>query len=588
MPLELGDAQAIAGLVDRLVTVLSAYAGDPVPLEWVPGTSDVERSRLAAFGAVASAVLAEVGIQPASLDDDLRAWLEAAPTLTITDPSLLADLAAHLRDTETSHDVLAQAYSTVVASQSRWQLGTFFTPHTEVEWMIGRWAEKHGMPRTAVDVGAGVGAFTHAIKRAWPRTQVISVDVNPVTLGLLAIRSLVSDPAHQVPDRLRLVREDFFSWLTRDWQALGDGRLVIGNPPYTRLQLLPRDQRADLLAAAGGLCGPRASLSALITAASLTNLAPDDGLCLLLPSGWLEADYAAKIRDWLWSTTSRSVELHLFEASPFADARVDAVALLVGPSGAGASFTVGRRDPRDHTDRQVATLPRHDAPSPARWRALFGPAPNVASTHCVPLSTYATVRRGTATGANRFFVLDDARRAATMMPDHVFTRVVLRLRHLTGDVVDDTSFIAPPGNHVPHAWLFTASPDDETIASVAAHITSGKNDHVDERVLCTQRRVWFDLRSEVRVPDILIGPFTNDRFRFVENRAQAAITNNLYGLTWDDDVPAPRRQRILAWLRSAPGQEALRAAARTRGGGVKKLEPRALMSLLIPHDIVKG
>ena len=119
-------------------------------------------------------------------------------------------------------------------------------------------------------------------------------------LDLLALRVHDDDfplrAATETTAGQRVVLDDFTLWIREAWLGLPEGRLILGNPPYTRLQLLPLDQRDRLWEAAGGLCGRRASLSALITAMSLNALHPRDGLCLLLPAQWLESDYAQELR----------------------------------------------------------------------------------------------------------------------------------------------------------------------------------------------------------------------------------------------------------------------------------------------------
>ncbi|MFI8524881.1 hypothetical protein ACIGB8_10560 [Promicromonospora sukumoe] len=502
------------------------------------------------------------------------------------DESVAKRLAEHLRTHLTDKDALAEIYSRAVASEHRWRLGTFFTPQSEAAWMVERWTEKHGSPKSAIDVGAGVGAFTGLMIDEWPESDVYAVDINPVTLGLLAVRAQfdAEDDPHR-SERLHLVCEDYFTWIRKAWDGIGAGRLVIGNPPYTRLQLLPSDQRSKLLESAGGLCGARASLSALITAASLLRLGPDDGLCLLLPAHWLEADYAQGIRDWLWNAVDRSVEMHLFEASPF-DARVDAVALLVGPVRPASSFLIGRRDHRSRFDESVGTLDRIKNQPPLQWRALFHPEQIPSSGASKPLSEYASVVRGVATGANKFFVLDDEQRGASGLPNNVLHPLALRLRHVE-DTLDEAVFNAEGDPSLARRWLLVASTDDRKIQSVDDYLTAAEHAGVPDGYLCRQRRTWFDLRSEVHKPDVIIGPVSSAEFRFVENRAGAAITNNLYGLTWrSGNSSEEQRRRILEWLRSAEGQDVLRRSARTQGGGVKKLEPRALKDLPIPDSIL--
>lgn len=93
--------------------------------------------------------------------------------------------------------------------------------------MISRWADSQGSPAAVVDVGAGVGIFTTAAARRWPAAQVWSVDVNPITLGLLALRVHRSFPLRGSDENgpgLRLVLDDFAAWMEHAWTGLPGGK----------------------------------------------------------------------------------------------------------------------------------------------------------------------------------------------------------------------------------------------------------------------------------------------------------------------------------------------------------------------------
>jgi len=507
---------------------------------------------------------------------ELARWLDGprAPTAVIEAARTLL----HSRREEG----LASLYARLVSAKSRRTLGTFFTAPPEMNWMVERWADLHGAPSTVVDVGAGVGIFTAAAARRWPDARVWAVDVNPITLGLLALRVQLDFPI-QASDSstpgVRLVLEDFTRWMLSGWGGLGARRLILGNPPYTRLQLLAQDQRTRLLEVAGGLCGSRSSLSAIITAQSLLALGEDDGLCLLLPAQWLESDYAAGLREKLWRSRHRRVEMRLFDQDPFEDATVDAVALIVGPREAAPQpivFTVsGGNDERVLTDRMS---------TPREFRSLFRAATRSDQSHpdTTVLAKALTVRRGLATGANAFFTVTAEEADERGLPKSALRPLIRRLFNLPDKVDSAVLEEIPPTRR----WLLLSA-SEEMVASdpvLRRYIKEAEVEHgLDRRHLCAQRSVWYDLRREIQTPELIIGQSTQDTFRIVENPARAAILNNLYGLTWNERVPTERRVELLGWLRSDNGQAAIRSASRQQASGLHKIEPRALSQLAIPR-----
>ena len=84
------------------------------------------------------------------------------------------------------------------------------------------WLDPDGVT-SIVDLGTGSGCIAIALAKAFPDATVDAVDVSPDALEVAAINV----EAHDVADRVRLVRSDFFAAL--------EGRrydLIVSNPPY--------------------------------------------------------------------------------------------------------------------------------------------------------------------------------------------------------------------------------------------------------------------------------------------------------------------------------------------------------------------
>lgn len=533
----------------------------------VPGATLEERRRLATLGGLVGALLSES--DRSGLPTDVLAWVKSAPT----PPASLVQRVATILDGGAGPTFLARAYESLIDPANRRALGTFFTPHSTVEWMLREWDTGEPPPRAVVDVGAGVGAFTTAAQTRWPSASIFAVDINPVTLGLLGLLCSASVSAGSTS----LVRRDYLEW--RD-NNLPSPCVTLGNPPYTRLQLLGKAQRKRLVKRVAH-CGSRAGLSTWILADAFTRLRREDGLLFLLPTNWLEAEYSVQLRAELWRAIHRRVELTVVHEQLFGDARVDAVVLLVGSERQRPQpFTI-RRDPSGNAETHdirtgmppslSAVLPRSGSRSVRR---------TVLSE--TPLSSLAAVRRGAATGANFFFLLSDKAVAEWELPANFLHAVVRRLRDFPGDEL--TSKAIQALGPAALRWLLIAPEVIQLPKSVRRYIDHGKALELDQRHLCQQRSSWYSLGSEVRVPDIIVGAMSSSSFRFLENTARAAITNNLFGLSWHDSIGAERRARVLTWLRSDAGQRALRGIARVQAGGLRKLEPGVLSRLHVPAD----
>ena len=551
-----------------------------VDADWVPGASEGERRALFALGGIARALIGPV--RPEHLGPQMTEWLAAAPE----PPSEVLDDAKRVI-VDDRDQALASMYSVLVRASNRRQLGTFFTPTPEVKLMLDLWtASNQPDPSTVVDVGAGVGVFTAEAALRWPEAEIIAIDVNPVTLGLLAVRMFASEHESDETDappasRINLVLEDFTTWIATGFSARGSTRLILGNPPYTRAQLLSGEDRVRFQTGTRGLTGSRASLSTVIAALSLLHLGDEDGLCLLLPAQWLETQYARPLRTYLWEQTHRRVELRLVDSAMFADAQVDAVALLVGVrSDTPQQMSFGRWKAEG-----VRAIDRANAAMPDSWRSLFTTSPpnldpdgsgsEVVSARVI-VGDLAAVHRGVATGANSFFIMGEDEIAD--LPAEALIRVITRLPR---NSASDANAAESP------RWLLTCEP---VLASENPHISTliaqGEKDSIHERYLCKERDHWFDLTNELFFPDVIVGAMTRDKFRFVPNPLCATITNNLYGLKWKSGLSNALKQSVLDWLTSDAGQSAVRNVARSQGDGLLKIEPGALRKLELPDELL--
>ncbi len=583
-PIGLGRRRTVrlSSMFVALPPTLERWLRDPkhaeVPATWVPGLAKSERQALHAVGGVAGGLLdvAQVAVLPS----EVRAWIQAAPTPPADGLDAFREQIGDAPD-----QAFASLYSAIVSRANRRQLGTFFTPSAEVKLMLDLWTESEELdPETVIDVGAGVGVFTAEAAKRWSEARIVAVDINPVTLGLLAVRlfsSASTDDAHELLRRVELVRRDYTEWFASNEAPSPGRRLILGNPPYTRAQLMSRAERERLQELTDSLCGLRASLSTIITAQTFQRLGPTDGLSLLLPAQWLESQYARDLRAAIWKSTRRRVELRLVESEDlFGGAQVDAVALLIGTEQpAVQSFRVAR-----WRGAAVNALDR-TSDAPPTWRQSFDIASHAprADQKTRPLSEFADVHRGVATGANGTFVVSQAE--ASELPKRAVTRIITRLSEFEDDI-NDAAIRAASTRAA--GWLLTIDEKLSTeVPAIAARIEAAEGKKIHERVLCSRRAVWYDLTAEVRRADVLIGSMTQDRFKFVRNAVGATHTNNLYGMTWREDVSPEQQAQVLSWLRSEDGQTALRLVARRQGAGLLKLEPGGLRQLRIPLEAIE-
>jgi len=515
----------------------------------ITGVSDSELRQLARLAALLCGRLAD-GV-PANLIDALS--VPAA-----IEPSVGAMSAFDRLVAEDAVDRLADLYAAIVKPANRRPLGTFFTPRDYARAIVDGYASRHVAPAEVIDVGAGVGIFSEVAHAEWPTASIHAIDINPLTLGLQAVAA-VRQPEWNV----RLELADYRLWLGS--RAPTKTTLYLGNPPYTRWQLLDQNVRADLLESAQGLVGPRSNLSTLFLAMTLAQLRREDSIAMIIPAGWMRADYGKKLRARLREETHRRISLRMADSWRFDQAIVDAVLVEVGPEESSPQPI----EVSDWSGSEQLSVARAggDAAFTAPGRSHLS---TTSDNSTEPrLGQFARVTRGTASGAYEFFVKLPADWDALGIPARFRRPLARRLRPGAG-----------PAPLLESAELLVLEGYERGIhPSVDAWINAAEARGLHERHLCAKRRSWFDLSAEVKAPDAIVSALARETFHVLGNPDALAITNNLFGLYWKKGVDEVTKGHVMNWLRSSPGQAALRASSSVEANGLHRLSPKAIGSI---------
>jgi adenine-specific DNA-methyltransferase len=551
-----------------------ADSASPTTLPTVPGAAEQELRQLAALGGLAAAV---AGDACATWPVALHTWAYRGPA---PPKNLLAEFADWL---DAGQDPFVEAYNACISASNRRRLGTVFTPSVLVEHMLDMVeAELDTAPATVIDPGAGVGAFTVAAARRWPASRVIAVDVNVVTLGLLAARIEYEKRSARTPlnrsGSIELVHRDFLDALP-ELLAVGAAgpAVVVGNPPYTRTQALPAEFKQRASAAVGHLVtSGHANLALIFQALAIKHLREGDASCMVLPGSIAYTRAARDLRVALWKS-DRPVAIRRWPATTraFIGRNVQAAVVLVGPASqkGAAAVRLSRAETGDRvTLLEEWELPRLGEP-PANWY-WHTSAPTGSDT--VPLTDVARVRRGLATGANAFFFLTDA--GAADVPATALLPAVPSLRRFGGDTMT-VKYHSVFGGADQRRWLLALDVESELPDSLRRYIERNEATY-SQRHLCQQRAIWWAITERPR-PDILLSPLSKTAFKVVINAVHAVPSNNLIGISVKSGDP----QVLADWLRGADGQAELLRVSRRYHGGSHKLEPGDLGRVLLPTDV---
>jgi adenine-specific DNA-methyltransferase len=486
--------------------------------------------------------------------------------------SLVAeDVVAAARET-CRHDVrmLGPLFEALATREERHQQGQFFTPAPIAAQMAA--IVDQARPETVLDPAVGAGILLASCSTP---ARLLGLDTSPVCAALartgLAARG-AADADIRVGDFLASGAE----------VPSGPVDAVIANPPYQRHHLLDRAAKGEMVRRYSRQSGQRiSSLSSTYVYFLLEAIdrVREDGIVVFLtPADFLDARFGEAVRRVLRDRVTLD-EILLFDRSELAfDDVLTTSAITV----------LRKRPPASHhhirfVEGDTANeVERADLDPVRNWSLQFGHRraefEELTRGRTRTLSDYLRVRRGIATGANGFFLIDRETRDRWQLPDRFLSPVVASARDLPDGVLrtEDWERLRDAGRP---SWLLDCDVPAEQLDhdGLREYIAEGERQGVHRRFNCRSRTPWYRVE---RVPpaDVIVTYMQRGRARFVRNDAGCRLMSVfLNGFVLDGDV-----DELLAVLNSDETARLIRAVSRTYGGGLVKIEPRALASLPMP------
>jgi hypothetical protein len=473
------------------------------------------------------------------------------------------------------------------SAQERNKWGQFATP-PELALSIARYAHSllEGKSVRFLDPAIGTGSFYSALLQAFPPERIeaaTGVELDPPFSQAAA--ALWGNTG------LRIVTGDFTE------QPLPSQRfnLIITNPPYVRHHHLAASQKDRLrqqLAQSlnldvSGLAGLYCYFLLLCH-----NWMEDGGLAVwLIPSEFMDVNYGAALRRYL---TERVTLLHIHRFCPtdvqFTDALVSSAVVvfrkLPPPQDHAARFSFG--GPIEHPQKE-ATVPVETLRWSRKWTQFPGGAA-ASGTGELTLGDIFSIKRGLATGANSFFIMNEANAKELGLPQCFVKPILPGPRCLLKDVIEALPSGAPDVS--PRLYLLDCSEPEERIRTawprLYEYLQQGRAQNIHATYLTSRRTPWYSQEQRPPAPFLCTYMGRSNKgkhpFRFLWNRSQATAHNvylMLYprGQLRDALNAQPEAQaRVFEALKRIKPTE-LVSGGRVYGGGLHKVEPKELAQI---------
>jgi hypothetical protein len=211
--------------------------------------------------------------------------------------------------------------------------------------------------------------------------------------------------------------------------------------------------------------------------------------------------------------------------------------------------------------------------------------PRPSGSRGVPLSDFARVVRGIATGANEFFFLTSSQIVEYGLDKQFFRRAIGRTRDCPFGTLTCSRLEALDAAGRP-TWLLNLDrqPREKLPAALSAYLQRGEEAGLAQRALIKTRTPWYRMEQREE-PPLLFAYLGRRDCRFLLNCAGVVpLTGFLCVYPWDR---SERHVRNLWQALNHPATLAnLAFVGKSYGGGALKVEPRQLDALEIPQHVL--
>jgi len=466
------------------------------------------------------------------------------------------------------YDPLGEAFCALRPSEERRESGATYTPGPIAQTMVD-WAANVHTPDRVVDPGIGSARFLMTAGAAFPKAELIGIDIDPLAT-LLARANLAMTG---LACRARIILGDY-----RRFTDQVDGRtLFIGNPPYVRHHQITAKwkdwlfQEADKL----GLAASKlAGLHVYFFLATARYAKAGDFGAFITAAEWLDVNYGLLVRSLVLNQLGgQGITVIEPTAQPFPDAATTAAITTFEIASKPTSVFFRRVDSLQSLDglNKGRGVHRDRLAVEPRWSFLTH-ASEKAPEGYVELGELCRVHRGQVTGANDVWI---AGTHSAGLPDSVLYRTVTRAKEVfdAAGVLDDAKKL----RCVIDLPVNLDALDTSERRAVDSFLKIARTMGANKGYVASHRKAWWSVGLRAAAP--IISTYMARRPpAFVVNKADARHINVAHGLYPREAMTEKVRRTLVEYLQVNISQR----SGRTYAGGLTKFEPREMERLIVP------
>jgi hypothetical protein len=368
--------------------------------------------------------------------------------------------------------------------------------------------------------------------------------------------------------------------------------LLICNPPYVRHHHIVNSEKSRLHDATKAACGVNisglAGLYCYFIGLSHAWMQKGGIAGWLIPSEFMDVNYGKAVKQYLLDKVTL-LRIHRFDPQEvqFGDALVSSAVVWFRndppPKNYNVDFTFGGSLLKPKGSQVIPASALYRA---AKWTSLSIPdEQETVGFH--RLADLFKIKRGLATGGNKFFIVTKEQIETGGLPPEVFRPILPSPRYVTVDEIEADKNGVPVLDH--QLFLLDCRVSEEEVVARYPNLWSYLEKYkriLSERYLCRSRKVWYFQEDRPPAPILCTYIGRSDAksgrpFRFILNHSKATAAN-VYLLLYPKSALARAIDRDQSILRrvwealNSLSTKAILRQGRVYGGGLHKLEPNEL------------
>lgn len=469
--------------------------------------------------------------------------------------------------------------------------GGYYTP-SSVAQFLSRWVLNNN-PKTVLEPSCGDGVFLKAF------SELAEYQVTITGVELLKEEATKAGQAvtGEFLSNSKVIESNFLEWAIKRLQDGVTFDAVVGNPPYIRYQYLElKDQElaAQIFKRYQLPFTKHTNAWVPFVIASIGLLAPGGRLAMVIPSEILHVLHANSLRNYLLNECNRILMIDPTELL-FEEALQGTILLMVEkklntnkPSEGVAVVSANNNDfllEDPESFYKKSNYISGDVLNGKWMKVLLSEEELLTFENAVKLDLIrrfgeiASVDVGIVTGANKFFLVDDA--TVNKYELNSYVRPMFgRSEHCPGVIYDDNTHLSNKERGMPANFVMFGNTPLESLTSKAKeYVSHGEEQKLHTRYKCRIRQPWYSVPSVYATPIGMLKRSHNFP-RLILNSAGAYTTDTAYRIkTIDGNIS--NEKLVFCFVNSLTALTA-ELEGRHYGGGVLELVPSEIEKVLVP------